>query len=404
MTMKKFDSKYLAAAIGLLLAVCACSDELEYREPSGTSTGAPEKVSEVSVKNYPGKATIRYKVPADPNLLYVKAVYSLQDGDQKEVKASYYTDSLVVEGFADENEHEIKLYTVNRQEEASEPVSVTVNPLRAPIWGILETIDMRNAFGGYKLSAANTTKSAVGVLILERDVRGEWQINNDLSIYTSSEDIFSQVAGMDTILREYGITVRDRWGNLTDTLYRNVTPIYETEVDRSQFSHYPLPGDTPMVSNGGVVHGMWNNRYGWPVCFTTLDASISNKPAIVTVSMGLEAKVSKVWIRPFQEISGLFYDYATPKHFELWGSSSPNPNGELDASWTLLGTYELKKPSGTPGKTETPSDQEAARNGFFFEADLDAPRMRYLRIKNLQNWSGFGTLAIDEIKVFGDPR
>jgi hypothetical protein len=76
----------------------------------------------------------------------------------------------------------------------------------------------------------------------------------------------------------------------------------------------------------------------------------------------------------------------------------------LDGTWTKLGSYEMKKPSGTPGLTETPSDKEAARAGFFFEADLDAPKIRYLRIKNLKNWSGFGSLSVDELKVYGDPR
>ncbi|WP_165823822.1 DUF4959 domain-containing protein [Pseudochryseolinea flava] len=400
--MKKFNLIY-AGAIALIFLLYSCSEELGYREPSGASQGAPLPIKEATVKNYNGKATIHYEVPADPTLLYVKAVYMVA-GREVDVKASYYVDSLVVEGFADENEHEVKLFTVNRQEVASEPVTVIVKPLEAPIWQVLESIEIRNAFGGYKLSAVNKTKSSVGVLILEKNVQKEWEVNNDLSVFTSTDSIFSQVAGMDTIKREYAITVRDRWGNLTDTIYRDVTPIYETEIERSRFSSYPLPGDAPMVSNGGVVHGMWDNRYGWPVMFTTLDANISKNPSVVTVDMGKEAKVSKVWIRPFQEISGLFFDYTTLRFFELWGSTSPNPNGELDATWTKLGSYEMKKPSGSPGLTETPSDVEAAKNGFFFEANLDAPKIRFLRIKCLKNWSGFGSQSVDELRVFGDPR
>jgi hypothetical protein len=402
--MKKSNVTYLMAAIGLLGILYSCSEDMEYRKPSGGSKGVPLQVTDVNVKNYPGKATLTYKIPNDPNLLYVKAIYTSSSGREMEAKASYYVDSLVVEGFADENEHEVKLYTVNRQEEASDPISVTVKPLEAPIWPILRSLEMRNAFGGFKLEALNKTKEPIGILIMERNARNEWDVNNNLSVYTSVDSIASQVAGMDTLLREYAIVIRDRWGNLTDTVFQNITPIYETEVERTHFNHYPLPGDAPMVSNGGTVRGMWDNRYGWPVCFTSLDANVSSIPAVVTVDMGLEVKVSKVWIRPFQEISGLFFDYTTLKYFELWGSANPNPNGELDGSWTKLGSYEMKKPSGSPGLTETPSDIEAARAGFFFEADLDAPKIRYLRIKNLKNWSGFGSLSVDELKVFGDPR
>jgi hypothetical protein len=402
--MKNIKLKYLIGAIGIFSVLYSCSDELESRQPSGKSTGTPQAITEVMVTNYPGKATIKYRLPEDPNVLYVKALYTTSNGRAMEAKASYYVDSVVVEGFADENEHQVTLYTVNRQEQLSAPVSTTVKPLEAPIWKILESLDIRDAFGGFKMSALNVTKAPVGILIMERNVRNEWEINNNLSVYSSVDSIKSQVAGMDTIAMNYAIAVRDRWGNVTDTVYKTITPIYETEIDRSHFSHYPLPGDAPMVSNGGTVSGLWDNRYGWPVLFTSLDASISNNPAVVTIDMGLNAKVSKVWLRPFQEISGLFYDYCTPRHFQLWGSSSPNPGGALDESWTLLGTYELAKPSASSGKTETPADQEAARNGFFFDADLEAPRMRYLRIKNLQNWSGFGTVAIDELRVYGDPR
>lgn len=402
--MKKNQWKYLTGAIALCFVLYSCSDELGYREPSGASTGKPQQVTEVTVVNYPGKATIKYRLPEDPSILYVKAVYTTSNGRAMEAKASYYVDSVVVEGFADGNTHEVKLFTVNRQEEMSDPVATTVTPLQAPIWKVLESLDIRNAFGGFKLSALNATRVPVGILIMERNVRGEWEINNDLSVYSSVDTIRSQVSGMDTIAVNYAIAVRDRWLNVTDTVFKTITPIYETEIDRSHFAHYPLPGDAPMVSNGGTVRGLWDNRYGWPVLFTSLDASVSNQPAVVTIDMGLNAKVSKVWLRPFQEISGLFYDYCTPKRFQLWGSSSPNPDGTLDASWTLLGTYEMKKPSGSAGKTETPADVEAAKNGFFYEADLDAPRMRYLRIKNLENWSGFGTVAIDELRVYGDPR
>ncbi len=403
--MKKSNIKYLAAAIAMLSVLYSCTEE-GFREPLGSS-GPADPVTNITVKNAEGKSTLFYDVPADADLLYVKAVYTITNGQQLETKASYYIDSLVLEGFADETDgkgYEVKVYSVNRAKVESEPITVTVNPLRAPIYDILESVYIKDAFGGYKLSAENETAAPVAILILEQNEFKDWEVNNNLSVYSDNISILSTASGMDTIAREYGVVVRDRWGNLTDTLYQEVTPIYETEINRGEFAHYPLPGDVPMVSNGGVVTGLWDNRYGWPVCFTSLDAAYSSIPAVVTIDMGLEAKVSKVWIRPFQELSGLYYDYCTPKKFQFWGSSSPNPNGELDGTWTLLGEYEMKKPSGSSGKTETAADKEAAANGFFYEADLDAPRMRYLRIKNLENWSGFGTLALDELRVYGDPR
>ena len=112
--MKIQIMKYRLLGMATLLLAYACNEDLSYREPAGTSKGAPQQVSEVEVKNYPGKATISYSLPADPDLLYVKATYTLASGKVMDVKSSYFVDSLVVEGFADTQEHEIKLYTVNR--------------------------------------------------------------------------------------------------------------------------------------------------------------------------------------------------------------------------------------------------------------------------------------------------
>ncbi|SKC83779.1 DUF4959 domain-containing protein [Ohtaekwangia koreensis] len=401
--MKIYTMKYWLISIATLLLVNSCNEDLSYREPTGTSSGIPQHVTEIQVKNFPGKATISYKLPADPNLLYVQAKYVLANGKEMDVKSSYFVDSLVVEGFADTQEHEIKLYTVNRQEVHSDPISVTVKPLTAPIWSVLESIDIRDAFGGYKLTAVNKTQEAIGILIMETNVFDEWEVDNNLSIYTSIDSVLSQRSGMDTVTRHFAIAVRDRWSNITDTLYKDINPIYEVELNTANFRHFPLPGD-PSQQPGAAVSNMWDKRYGWPVSFSSLAAATLNVPSIVTVDMGVSAKLSKVWIRPFMELSNLYYGFTTLKHFELWGSANPNQSGALDESWTLLGKYELKKPSGSSGNTETASDQEAAANGFFYDIDLNAPKIRYLRIRCLVNWAGSCPQSVDELKVFGDPR
>jgi len=75
----------------------------------------------------------------------------------------------------------------------------------------------------------------------------------------------------------------------------------------------------------------------------------------------------------------------------------------MDASWIKLGSYVLKKPSG-PGPTETVEDQTAAAAGFFFEADINAPKVRYIRIRCLENYAGSCPMSVDEIRLYGDPR
>ena len=105
---------------------------------------------------------------------------------------------------------------------------------------------------------------------------------------------------MDTLNRVYAIAIRDRWENYTDTLYKSITPIYEVELDPAHFKHFPLPGDPGQQPGAGVAN-MWDKRYGWPVSFSSLDAATLKVPSIVTMDLGVSAKLSKVWIRPFQE-------------------------------------------------------------------------------------------------------
>ncbi|HEY8938317.1 MAG TPA: DUF4959 domain-containing protein [Cyclobacteriaceae bacterium] len=390
------------AAITLLLMI-SCKDEFSDHKPVSSDATAPQQITEVQVTNKPGSAKITYKTPADANLLYVKAEYTITSGKAMEVKASYFADSLVLEGFADTLEHEVKVYTVSRSEVKSQPTTVKIKPLLAPIWPVYQSLKIINAFGGYKLTAENVTKSSIAILVMKRNVLNEWEVDNDLSIYTSTNVITSQKSGMDTLTRQYGIAVRDRWGNITDTLLQQVDPIYEVELNTANFKAFSLPGD-PVQQPGAAIENMWNKTYGWPVSFTSLATATLKTPSIVTIDMGVSAKLSKVWIRPFKELSNLYYGFTTLKRFELWGSTSPNLDGSLDASWTLLGTYELKKPSGSAGSTETASDQEAAAAGFYYDIDLSAPKIRYMRIRCLENWAGSCPQSVDELKIFGDPR
>lgn len=61
-----------------------------------------------------GGATISYKIPNSEDLLAVKCVYTLSDGKENEVMASYYENKLLLQGYNDTLEHTAVLYAVNR--------------------------------------------------------------------------------------------------------------------------------------------------------------------------------------------------------------------------------------------------------------------------------------------------
>lgn len=395
--------KNIFIGIVFLSVIASCKEDTNFKEAIDKDPTVPAMVQNATVENLSGKAKITYEIPSDPKLLYVKAVYTLKTGEVAEVKSSFYNNSLVVEGFADTDEYEIKLYAVSRSEVESKPVSVTIKPLRAPIWDVFNSIEVVDAFGGYNLTAENPNKSQIKILVLKKDEFREYIIDNAKSIYTALEGINSKIRGLDTLQYTLPIVVQDRWGNSTDTLYKVINPIYEAQLPKSKFRTYTLPGDAPQVTNGARLEYMWDDKFGWPNVSFTNQVPGGPDPHIITFDTGTLAKLSRIWIRPFPE-GTRFYFLTTLKRFEIYGSANPNTGGALDDSWTLLGSYEVEKPSGLPYGTDSAEDQAIAAAGFNWEVDLSAPKVRYIRVRCLENWAGGTAQSINEITVYGDTR
>lgn len=394
---------FLAAVSMGLLTVVSCNKDLESQKPVSDDPTVPAQVSSVTVLNQNGKATISYTVPNDPHLLYVKAVYTLSTGQQYDTKASYYSNSLVIEGYADTLEHEVKLYSVSRSEVVSAPVTVKIKPLEAPIWKVYRSIKLVNAFGGYNLTAQNPTKADISILVTKKNVFNEFEVDNNKSVYTNADSITSKVRGLDTLAYTFGFLVKDRWGNKTDTLYRTIKPLYEVQFSPASFSKFTLPGDAPQVTNGAALEYMWDGRLGWPYTSFTEQASGGPNPHMVTFNMGVTGKISRIWIRPYPEGTRYYY-LTTMKRFEIYGATNPSLNGALDNSWILLGSYNVVKPSGLPYGTDDAVDQATGAAGFDWEVDLAAPKVKYIRIRCLENFAGGTAQSINELKVYGDPR
>jgi len=388
-------------AISLFTGVWACEVE-DNHSPFTGSDGLPSPVFEPVVENLPGKARITYSLPGDNDLLYIKAVYNLTNGREAEVKASYFNNSLMVEGFADTLEHEVKLYAVNRAEQESEPVTVVVKPKKAPVWDVYETLDVKASFGGIQVKAINPNREDVAILIMEQNEYGEW-VADPNSIYTSTDTIDYALRGMDTLKHEFAFTIRDRWLNYTDTVYSEIYPFYEAALPKTSYKGVTLPGDAPHHPSTAMAN-MWDGDImNWPRIYMT--QSVVSGPHTITIDTGVEAKMSRIviWDYPEYYNGRTYYYLGNLKEFEVWGSNDPPADGSYD-NWVKLGTYNATKPSGLPFGQQTDEDYRFAQEGFNWEFDIDAPKVRYLRIRSIKNWGGSTYMAIGEIQVYGDPR
>lgn len=390
--------------LSLLATFVACSEDQGPQILEGNST-PPAEVTNVVVQNLAGKAKLTYTLPSDEDLLYVVARYTLENGTPMEVKTSYYSNSMLLEGFTGQSTSEVKVYAVNRSEAESKPVSVTVAPLKAPIFDIYDSLVAQPDFGGIRITADNPTKEEVGILVMQKNIQGDW-VPLRTSIYTSVDEIKQSLRGFEPVEQEFAIVVRDKWLNYTDTLEINIEPLFEQLMPKSAFVGVKLANDAKTIDNAYPVSNLFDGQFleYWGSYFTDRTIDVGNH--LVTFDVGKTTKLSRLRLWQFSEPIGgkrLYYYLGAMKKFRIWGSNTLN-DGTLDSNWTLMGEYEIKKPSGLPYGQEDNDDLLAARDGTDFEVALDKPAVRYLRIECLENWIGGKFMAVSEVHVYGNPN
>lgn len=388
----------IAYYIGLCLIpflTHSCKDDHFLGIVENNSNG-PSPVSNVEVENGHGKARIRYTLPAEDDLLYVKAQYPLPNGQMRIIKASHYVNELVVDGFKDTSPYEIQLIAVNKSEKESAPVAVTIQP-KTPVFQLVyDALEVAPTFGGVRMQSLNELKEDV-VIVPMVDSLGTGEYVPLDSYYTEDSLINYSVRGLKPNEMNFAFYVRDRWLNSSDTLFTSLTPLEENLLDRHLFQGLRLPGDAEFMY-GTTMEMLWDGNMTpgkWPSLYTVESAGA---PQSLTFSLGKEAQLSRVVIFPRRENG--FYDKGNLRDFEVWASNNPALDGSWD-SWTKLAVCHVVKPSGTPPGTNTGADEAAGIAGWSFDMPEDAPKYKYLRIRNLRNWRGSYFIQINQINVWG---
>lgn len=387
--------KYYLAIVVLLFLGC---QQNERGIPVSKTDVIPDPVSNVQVESLPGGAKISYSLPEGDDILYVMAQYSLRDSANIERKSSYYNNSITIQGFPDTKTYNIKLFSVSPGGKKSDPVDVKITPLTPPITTVFRSLVMQPTFGGVDVSFLNESKADVKITVLTPDSLGDLT-TADIH-YTQIDSGDFSVRGYDSVERKFGVFVRDRWNNYSDTLFENIKPFYEEELDKNNFQEVHLGTDTyEAFCCGWVMSNLWDGitNVGSPVFHTKASGGM---PQWFTFDLGERAKLSrfKIYSRNTGGNDGAYYA-ADPKVWEIWGSNDPNPDGSWE-SWTFLGRFTSIKPSGQA--TPTAEDiQYACVDGQNFNFAADIPAVRYLRFKTLQTWGGATRIYIAELTFWG---
>jgi hypothetical protein len=394
----------------LIILLGSCKRNDGFNTPVSGDQTKPGVITGVKVKNLNGAAYITYNLPNSTNLLYVMAQYNINGKTVRQTKASYYTDTVLVDGFAKSKDYTVTLWSVSRSNVQSDPVTVTVHP-DTPYYQLIKpTIQLAADFGGVNVKGLNPAKKDIGVILIALDNSTKALEVQDQH-YTNVDTINYTVRGYAAVPRKFGVYVTDKFGNVSDTTILTITPIFETLIDKSKFSVYRLPTDSP-TAYGWEVPYLWDNKTddysaGWHT------APGGPQPMQVTFSMGVSAQLSRfiMWERPGQYA----YAHGNPRDFSIWGSNKPAPLdallpqtasvGTVVGDWIDLGNYHYPDPpSGlTPGFTNA-ADAAFVAAGVNFNFPPGTPVVRYFRLLVHSTWSGGDFAHMMEFSIYGKPQ
>jgi hypothetical protein len=396
-------------ALVCLLSACKKNDGYN-TEPVSTDKTKPGVVTNIKVDNYNGGAHITYSLPNSENILYVLAQYKINDKIARETKSSYYTDTITVEGFATNKAYDVTLYTVSRANVKSDPVNVTVNP-DVPFYKLVKpSVTITKDFGGVNIQALNPDRKELGVILIAMDNSTRALEVNDQH-YTNTDTINYSVRGFPPVERKFGVYVTDKWGNISDTTLVDITPLFETQLDKTKFSVYKKASDSE-IGYGWDLPYLWDGKVdGYSNGWHTQPGT--GKPMQCTFGIGVTAQISriKIYERPLEYA----FFHGNPKTFTWWGSdvSSPAdvvlpqsaPVGTVVGDWVNLGNYRYPNPpSGlTPGFTNS-ADEKFVQAGVDFLVPPTAPAVRYLRLLVHDTWGRGDVTHLMEVTVFGKPQ
>lgn len=384
----------------LVLVLCcgliACSEERHLPTVPGVKPGT---VTSYSVADFSGASEITYDIP-DENTAYVLAEYEPVSGVKKEMKASKYKNTLRLEGFAAAGRYNVTLYAVSTDEQRSDPVVVEINPLEPPYKLAFSSLDVGPAFGGFKTAYTNVAQTALMLEVITRNADGEWAVIERSS--SALEQARFTARGYASEENTYGFYIRDRWSNFSDTLFADITPYFEQLIDMSGFYETNFPTDQFQGHLTGVAggrrisflfDGLFTQTRSWYTQAT------SGVPQHFTIYLQDTYQLSriKLWQRGGNDY---YYQAANPRHFEVYGSVDPNPDGSWE-SWTLLATFENMKPSGDPVGANSAEDNATAAAGENYEFDVDIPPVRYIRFRTTETWGLQSFVYIAEMEIYG---
>lgn len=386
--------------VPVVLVLFACEEN--QHGPLVTDSSIPSIIENVSITPINGGLSIDYDLPSDSDLLYVKAIYTNSKGVDAEVKTSAFNNKIEILGFSDTSERTIKLYSVDRSRNNSEPVTVSGSPLTPPVFMVQETMAITSDFGGARFTWENELNTPITIeLMTTNPTTG--RLETVETVYTEQSATKSSIRGYESVPRLFAAVIRDRYDNFSDTIYaptpdKLLTPLFEQRLDKSLFEKVVLDND----DNWDAWEGDYWNLFDDDIMSIVHTQGDKPRPSIMTVDLGANVTLSRFNVLQRQTAGVAFaYTHGNPKTYNVYGAKElPGQDGNLD-DWILLKECESIKPSGSPIGTNTDEDVDHFEAGDEYTFD-EAVEIRYFRFAVYSTWDGAGYIDFSEMTFWGN--
>lgn len=410
--------------LATLFSLAGCKNEIE------GDTIPPGQITNLVFTPQYGGGYFTYDIPDDEDYLYAKAEYIIDTGETITKTSSVYSDTLFIEGFGQEKEYEVKIFSVDRNFNASAPVITRVTPMEPASVAILATVTAQPGFSSIVLDWKNEMRQNVTIYA---HVVGENAEATKIMASNLQSDRF-MIENLQGIPYAVNIYIRDTYGNQTEIRnYGEITPHIDGPISKKEWSFLrdqllygnkwdydshpnpiyqePLPEyvgtwrpdsfkNAPMSHVEGRIEKFWDNEYDYEpkLNLNYFNTGQVGYPFSYYIDLGREVQGSrfKIWQR---DAWGMLYGGENVERWEIWISDDKDPTDGVFDGWEYVGTYQITQPSNVI------EARNEARNGHEFLFYPDEPRFtkpfRYLRYQALKAFGGGNSGCTSEITIFG---
>ena len=414
----------LLAACVLATGVISCkteSDDAREQIP-------PKPITDAVFTPMNGGGYFKYTIPDDEDFLYVRAEYTIDNGQVISRSSSVYTDSLIISGLGTVKPYEVKLYACDYFANESEPYVTSATPLEPNVKAVAETVSVRAGFATIQVELENVAEESVDVYIDLAAQDGTGRKATRIFTTKAPKDKLI-ISGLDAVPYSVSVYLKDKYDNGTEPVdFGTRTPLADYELSKEEWtwlrddhiygSYWDKANNKPvevymvMYRSDSMKNAM-EYRFEasiykfWDGILDSGDDlklnavsffhSGTNYPFSYFINMGREVKISRMRIHQRNEYKWTKYG---PKVIELYISNDQNTADGI-FGWEFLGRYTMEKPA-----LEAEATQEFLEGSEFWIYPAEAafsPAFQYLRFKCVTDFTGTGTIGcLAELVLYGE--